>query len=234
MIHEIESIYPMVTIPGADVVIGSDEGDPDELPVKGVHIDGFKVGTFPVTQELFYKITKDNPSFHKGDRYPVECVSWYDAVDFVNQLSIYCHLAPYYKINKNVQDNINANPQDKLKWQICELGTNGFRLLSEYEWEYVAADSSFGQAWSEINSNGISHEVGLKAPNCFGLYDMLGNVSEWCFNWYTDTIEPDGYYKVHKGGSWYDDPFPIRKSYRGAYNPYWKNHTIGFRLGRNL
>lgn len=234
MIHEIEHIYPMNTIPEAKVVIGSEVGDPDELPLKEVYIKGFKIGIYPVTQELFQIINKENPSFHKGDKFPVECVSWYDAVEFANQLSIYCKLRPYYNIKKNIQDKKNANPQDKMKWEIIELETNGFRLLSEYEWEYAAADTSLNEAWSELNSNGQTHNVGLKRSNSFGLYDMLGNVSEWCFNWYTDAIEPDGYYKVHKGGSWYDDPFPLRKSYRGAYNPYWKNHTIGFRLAQSL
>lgn len=228
------SNYKLVEIPSGRALIGSEDGDMDEKPVKEAHVKGFLIGAYPVNQELYIKVTKCNPSFHKGDRLPVECVSWYDAIEFANQFSLFEGIEPYYKIIKNSGFSDSLNPNDKMKWQVITCNNKGYRLLTEEEWEYAAQGSTFKEAWSEANSNGKTRDVGSLKPNNFGVFDMLGNVSEWCYDWYTDILEPERYYKTHRGGSWYDDPFPIRVSYRGAYNPYWKNHTIGFRLGKTI
>lgn len=229
-----DKIYPLVKIPSGEVIIGSEEGDIDEKPVRKVNVDEFLVGIYPVTQELYSIVTGCNPSFHKGDKLPVECVSWYDAVEFANQLSLLEGIDPYYTIEKHCKNPESLNPNDKMKWNIIPNNNRGYRLLMENEWEYAAKGAIYGEAWSEKNSSGSTHIVGELKPNNFGLFDILGNVSEWCFDWYTDVLEPERYYKAHRGGSWYDDPFPVRITYRGAYNPYWKNHTIGFRVGKSI
>lgn len=228
------SDYKLVKVPTGRVILGSDIGDMDEKPVREVSISGFLVGAYPVTQELYYNVTKCNPSFNKGENLPVECVSWYDAVEFANQLSFLEGVEPYYSIDKQGTNPESLNPNDKMKWVVIPRDNRGYRLLMEDEWEYAAQGVTCEDAWYEENSRGKTQPVGSLKPNKFGLYDMLGNVSEWCYNWYTDVLEPERYYKSHRGGSWYDDKFPIRVTYRGAYNPYWKNHTIGFRLGKSL
>jgi formylglycine-generating enzyme required for sulfatase activity len=140
-----------------------------------VEISPFLLAKFPVTQELYFAITNEDPSTIKGNRYPVETVTWEEAVSFCNKLSIQMGLNPCYAI-----------PEEKEEI-VFDKTANGFRLPSEAEWEYACKAGTTGIrygelndiAWYKENSQKVTHIVGQKQANAWGLYDMLGNV--WGF-----------------------------------------------------
>jgi len=130
------------------------------------------------------------------------------------------------------------------------LGTDSLRLPTEAEWEYACRAGTTGArygklgevAWYEDNSDGETHRVGTKAPNAWGLYDMLGNVWEWCQDWHgsypsgpvTDPTGPStGSYRVYRGGSWDFDAGGVRAAYRGGDSPGYRNGYLGFRVARD-
>jgi formylglycine-generating enzyme required for sulfatase activity len=166
----------------------------------------------------------DNPSHFKGDNLPVERVSWEDCQEFIKRLSI--------------QTGIR------------------FRLPTEAEWEYAARGGQYSKhnkyaganddaksdyIWLKENSQSQSHEVKTKLPNELELYDMCGNISEWCSDWYFNSyanngerVNPQGpasgVAKVYRGGSWDDKPMNCRVSKRFSMNPIFKNKLVGLRL----
>lgn len=168
------------------------------------------------------------PSHFKGDNLPVERVSWNDCQAFIQ------------KLNR------------------MALGVGIFRLPTEAEWEYACRagtttqfywgdDPNYSQigdyAWYWDNSGIRTHEVGLKLPNAWGLYDMSGNVWEWCQDWWSslypsgDQVDPtgeeSGSYRVLRGGDWgYYSPWNCRSAYRGRYDPGSRGDDGGFRLAR--
>jgi len=169
-------------------------------------ISPFQMDVFPVTQDLYEKIMGEdkNPSKFKGSDLPVENVSWFDAVQFCNQLSEKLGYKKVYTI-----DGENVKPDFK---------ANGFRLPTEAEWEYACRAGTNGErygdideiAWYDKNSNNSTQGVGKLKPNAWGLYDMLGNVWEWCWDWYGDYPKGNrkdwhgpgaGSYRVFRGGS---------------------------------
>ena len=130
------------------------------------------------------------------------------------------------------------------------LGTASLRLPTEAEWEYACRAGTTGArygklgevAWYEDNSDGETHRVGTKAPNAWGLYDMLGNVWEWCQDWHgsypsgpvTDPTGPStGSYRVYRGGSWDFAAGGVRAAYRGGDSPGYRNVDLGFRVARD-
>jgi formylglycine-generating enzyme required for sulfatase activity len=138
----------------------------------------FLINATEVTQDAYQKVVGVNPSSHVGGSLPVENVSWYDAVRYCNQLSADSGFDQCY---------------DTTAWS-CDLSKNGFRLPTEAEWlfayeagypgKYYWGDTMDGRyVWYGLNSNGQTHGVGAKLPNNFGLYDMAGNVWEWCYDW---------------------------------------------------
>lgn len=197
-----------------------------------------------VTQQLYEIVMGENPSYFKGDREPpaegenqskrpVENVSWYDAIYFCNKLSVIFGLDPAYSVDGET---------DVTKWNYYNmrvelkrnLKANGFRLPTLAEWQYAAkAGEDFNYAgsnnidevaWYEGNSNDKTHEVGKKKANGYGLYDMCGNVWEWCWDVYRYNSD----FRYIRGGSWGTTDDAYRKvDYHKADD---QRHSIGFRI----
>jgi len=211
-----------------------------ERPVHTVTLTrGFQIQTTEVTQGQYQRVMGKNPSRFSscGLDCPVDKVSWNDAIDFANALSKKEGLEPAY-----------SGVDDGVRW---DRAANGYRLPTEAEWEYAAgagqatlyAGSSEPSevAWMAANSGERTHSVGGKQSNGWGLYDMSGNVWEWCWDWFgaytrssSDPVgAPSGLYRVMRGGSWYVGPERARvvardRSYGGARY----GGIIGFRLVR--
>ena len=230
-------------VEGGAFLMGSIDRRDNEKPVRSVTVSGFWMGICPVTQREWRNVMGNNPSHFKGDDHPVERVSWHDAVEYVNRKSLLDGLAPAYDVNgKNVEWN---------------RGTNGYRLPTEAEWEYAArgghgspgdyaysgSDDAGEVAWHAKNSDGSTHPARGKKPNALGLYDMSGNVWEWCWDWYSDRYPsaaqadpagaPLGSRRVLRGGGWYFLAASARCSYRHRYEPPVRDYVNGFRLVRS-
>ena len=210
-----QSGVEMVLIPGGEFFMGSDRGNPDEAPAHKVRVSAFLIDKFEVTHEMFTKAQLPNPShWQDNPRKPVERVRWRDAKLYCNERSLLEKLKPCYNEKSADFD--------------CDYTANGYRLPTEAEWEYACRAGTDGPydfaqadklrqfAWFADNANARTHPVGEKKPNRWGVFDMSGNVSEWC----EDVYSP-GYYKesppidpvgppspgkdvkrVMRGGSW--------------------------------
>ena len=216
-----------IYVPGGKFMMGDIFGDGAEFnneyesPVHEVELGGFYIGKYPVTQGEWEAVMGDNPStFKEGDRYPVEEVSWYDAQEFSKKL-----------ISKNNE-----------RYQ--------FRLPTEAEWEYAARSGGKKEkcagsndvdavAWYGENSGSTTHPVGKKLSNGLGIYDMNGNVWEWCqdrFGHYqsgfvTDPTGPSsGPTRVFRGGSWNSYAGSCRSAFRSNGSPGNRSDDLGFRL----
>lgn len=219
----------MVYVLGGTFAMGSDDSvaDFNESPIHNVTLSSYYIGKYEVTQELWTAVMGSNPSNFSGTNLPVEKVSWNDCQDFIA------------KLNK--------------------LTGKTFRLPTEAEWEYAARGGQKSKgykysgsyiidyvAWYDGNSDNKTHAVGTKAPNELGIYDMSGNVWEWCLDWdgsYTSDAQTDptgaasGSYRVIRGGSWDSYAQGCRCSFRYSYNPdgedygdYWNYGCGGLRL----
>jgi len=209
----------------------------ENMEIKSKLEKDYQICKHQVTQKLYHDIMEANPSEWDGNKvpkgtdtsnFPVESVSWYDAVLFCNRLTEKLKKEKYYTIDG---ENVTINE-----------GANGFRLPTEAEWEYAARGAkqskSFSYAgcdsdaelkyyaWYWENSDYRTHPVGQLKPNELGLYDMSGNVWEWCEDWYKD----EGYSRVLRGGSWCGNAEDCRVSRRGNPRPGRREDSIGFRL----
>lgn len=204
---------------GATPEQGSDAFD-DERPVHQVTLNNYYIGKNEVTQELWQAVMGNNPSKFKGNRKPVENISWSDCQDFVTKLSA--------------------------------ITGKKFRLPTEAEWEFAArggiknhgykysgnnAPDNF--VWYGSNTYGSTHDVGTKKPNDLGIYDMSGNVAEWCYDGYgefssTSQTNPvcssNEYSYVHRGGGWDSKVIYCRISYRGSSSKDFRFHNLGLRV----
>ncbi|MDI6402490.1 SUMF1/EgtB/PvdO family nonheme iron enzyme [Balneolaceae bacterium ANBcel3] len=192
------------------------------MPVHEVELDDFYIGKYPVTQAQWKAVMGTNPCHFYGDDRPVEKVNWEDAQQFIRKLSI--------------------------------LTGKSFRLPTEAEWEYAARGGQMSQGyiysgsdnlddvgWFEDNSGAETHPVGQKKPNELGIYDMSGNVYEWCNDWYhseyykkSSPRNPQGPskgdFRLFRGGSWRIGSDYCRCAYRASSFPgYWFSY-VGFRL----
>ena len=209
--------------------------------ISGGDISDFWIGQYEVTQKLYTSVMGNNKSFFKGDNLPVEQVSWFDAVEFCNRLSKKTGLEPYYNIDKINDDPDNKNTAT-IKWTVTIIGNaDGFRLPTSAEWELAARGNSNKKkfvseymdedhCWFRNNSEGKTHPVGRKKPNANGIYDICGNVWEWCFDWHPSyyglhRIIRDGHYNLDKDQVGYNSI-----DYR---SPHLSFGFTGIRLARN-
>ncbi|MDR6891005.1 MULTISPECIES: formylglycine-generating enzyme family protein [Variovorax] len=214
----------MVTLPAGLIAMRDDRIG----RVWSVQMESFELATTPITQQAYEAVTGGKPSAFEGADCPVESVSWFDAVQFCNQLSETCGLEPVYLVR---------DQEVRLKQM---SSSPGFRLPSEAEWEYACRagtrEARYGKlgdiAWYRKNAAGRSQPVGLKGPNAWGLHDMLGNVWEWC----SDQYDPEvyGLYRVFRGGGWADDERGCLASNRRRSHPTFTIDDLGFRIARSL
>lgn len=219
----------MVFVEGGSFTMGctseqGDDCDDDEKPAHRVTLDGFYISKHEVTQGQWEFVMGNNPSYFSGcSNCPVEQVSWNDVQEFIRKL--------------------NAKTGKR------------FRLPTEAEWEYAARGGAKSRGYKYSGSNSLSsvdwyyensgdrtHEVGQKQPNELGIYDMSGNVWEWCSDWYGDYSSSSqtnpkgpsyGEYRVVRGGSWLDDRRDCRVSYRYNNAPDTRRNYAGFRLSQD-
>ncbi|MCB9267773.1 MAG: formylglycine-generating enzyme family protein [Lewinellaceae bacterium] len=224
----------MILVEGGTFMMGSEDKEAydDEKPIHEVALDSFYIGKYPVTQALWKAVMSDdnNPSYFKGADRPVEQVSWEDAQEFLQKLN--------------------------------GLMGRSYRLPTEAEWEYSARGGQNSEGykyagsnklkevgWYSDNSHGETNIVGLKYPNELGVYDMSGNVREWCQDWYSGNYYeechrqgkvynpqgPDqGTSRVLRGGSWFSSPLRCRCASRFSNAPRLRHRGHGFRLCLSL
>lgn len=212
-------INNMVYVSGGTFIMGGDESS-DQTPTHSVTLSSYYICKYEVTQALWRAVMGSNPSKFKGDNLPVEQVSWNDCQTFINRLNNY-------------------------------TGRN-FRLPTEAEWEFAARGGNYSRHYKYSGSNYISdvarycdnsgnrtHPVGTKQANELGLYDMSGNVYEWCSDWdgsYSSYSQSDptgpnsGSCRVERGGSWYGYAWSCRSSNRFSFPPGIRNFDLGLRL----
>lgn len=226
--------FKMVVVEGGTFTMGAtaeqgSDADENESPAPQVTLSSYSIGETEVTQALWKAVVGSNPSTFKGDlQRPVECVSWNDCQTFITKLN--------------------------------RLTGMTFRLPTEAEWEYAARGGKRSKGYKYAGSNTIgdvawyydnsyavgssspdygTHAVATKSPNELGLYDMSGNVWEWCQDWYghysseaqmNPTGPASGYYRIFRGGMWAGDAWCCRVSYRNFFYPSWDTYSLGLRL----
>jgi formylglycine-generating enzyme required for sulfatase activity len=235
----------MVVIPGGSFEMGGKGAGPDEMPVHKVSISPFLMDRCEVVQEEFKKYQFPDPSHFKGTKQPLDQINWTDAATYCNERSRAEGLKPCY---------------NEKTWE-CDFSADGYRLPTEAEWEYACragSDTQYGfgnsagslkdYAWYTENSSATTHPVGQKKPNAWGLYDMHGNVAEWCNDRYSQTYyqqspdkDPrgptDGKERALRGGAWNSSADSCRSAYRtsdpSTDDTCLANDAIGFRCVRN-
>ncbi|MEC5307066.1 formylglycine-generating enzyme family protein [Bacillus thuringiensis] len=222
LIQLIDSL--MVNIPAGEVVLRDDRIKKEWL----VQIQPFLLAKYAVTMELYDAITNSTLNNFVKNHKPVVNISWNDAITFCNVLSKKAGLKEYYSISDGGQI------------VRCKLDSNGYRLPSEAEWQYACKAGTTGYtygklhdiAWYNENSNGHIHDVGQKEPNAWGLYDMLGNVWEWCYDLYDEKVY--GSYRIFRGGSWAEVARGCGATCRRRSHPTFHIEDLGFRLARSI
>ncbi len=240
----------LVLIKGGSFEMGSEGFEKNETPIHTVNLNSYYILNTEITQEEYRAVTGHNFSNNKGAKLPVEEVSWYDAVVFCNMLSDACDLNPAYSLNgsKNVADwgsvpRIDSTSEEKTLWNSieCDFSADGYRLPTEAEWEYAAGASEAPDfattSWYKENSGALTHAVAEQSPNKNGLYDMNGNVWEWCQDWYGWYAHADGVKdvdnsgrKIRRGGSVLSDEVFCRNANRASSVPELRGVDLGFRI----
>lgn len=230
-------LLPLVKVATGKYQMGGESGSDNSLPKHWVALDEFWIGQYPVTQAQWQAVMGENPSYFSGKNRPVEQVSWHDCQKFLEKLN---------------QLPIEGDGQEGI-----------FRLPTEAEWEYAArggkdhwqedllyagSNDLANVAWYDENSPQQTMPVGLKQPNPLGIYDMSGNVWEWCQDVYNESFYASPAAKkrnpinngsnesnrVLRGGSWNYGSYDCRPSYRLRYVPNGRSNFYGFRFSRTL
>jgi formylglycine-generating enzyme required for sulfatase activity len=242
----------MVYLSGGDFMMGNDRGNPDEAPAHKVKLSAFLMDKFEVTQEMFKQAQLPNPShWQENPRKPVERVRWRDAKRYCNERSLLEQLQPCY--HEKAPD-----------WD-CNYSASGYRLPTEAEWEYACRAGTAGSydfervdklrqySWFSEDSDQKTHVVGQKKPNGFGIYDLYGNVSEWCEDVYSPTYYKDSplndplgppspgkdVKRVIRGGNWKSSAEQCRATARqgertGDTDACFSTDFCGFRCVRRI
>ena len=217
-----------IFVQGGTFQMGSNDGDSDEKPVHSITVSDFYIGKYEVTQKEWKDIMGKNPSYFKGDNLPVEQVRWNDVQKFIKKL--------------NIKTGGNFRLPTEAEWEYAARGGNKSVTLSGVEgYKYSSSNDIGSVAWYTSNSSSKTHPVGLKNANELGIYDMSGNVYEWCNDWYDTNYYKNspknnpqgassGAYRVYRGGSWYLHAEYCRVAYRSNNYPGDFISYLGFRL----
>ena len=217
----IKEIPGMVFVKGGTFEMGSNYGSSNEKPIHTVTVDDFYIGKYEVTQKQWKEIMGSNPSYFKGDNLPVESVSWNDVQQFIK------------KLNKKTGQNYRLPTE--AEWEYAARG--GVETIHESSQTKYAGSNNIGDVAS--NSGSKTHTVGTKQANELGIYDMSGNVWEWCSDWYGSYSSgsqnnpqgaTSGSRRVNRGGSWYYIAMICRVADRYYRSPDDRRSYMGFRL----
>ena len=217
--------FEMVRVEGGTFRMGAtseqeDEADGDEKPVHSVTLSSYYIGKTEVTQALWQAVMDSNPSYFKGADLPVEFVSWNDCQEFIQKL--------------NSLTGRNFRFPTEAEWEFACRGGN-----NSCGYKYSGSNNLDSVAWYDDNSDGQTHPVATKAPNELGIYDMSGNVWEWCGDWYANYTSnsqsnpsgpQSGSCRVIRGGGWDYVVWGCRLSFRFRFNPTYRIHFLGLRL----
>ena len=250
----------LVEVPGGSLKIrkhGSERQiDVDTYLLANIPVTFWKFGLYLYATSGNKGLDDKKPSWGIEGDHPAINISWYDAIEYCNWLSEVYGLEPAYKINKRSRDTNNNNENDEARWLVTQIPqAGGFRLPTEAEWEFAAqggleskkfkyAGSNVGEevCWHDKNSINRTHPVGKLKPNELGLFEMSGNVLEWCQDWHGRQPKelpkgfsgpPYGSYRILRGGAWDSYDHVCQTHIRDASNPDLRGDNVGFRLARN-
>ena len=219
----------MILVPGGAFLMGSDDGEADEKPIHSVTLSSFYIGKYEVTQKQWREVMGKDPinlKFAGCDNCPVERVSW-------NEVQIYLQ-----KLNSKT-GKIYRLPTEA-EWEFAARGGKGSNSNT-----YSGSNHIGAEAWFLGNSESKTHSIGGKKANELGVYDMTGNVWEWCNDWYDDNYYSSstsenpkgpttGSYRVYRGGGWNDTPLFCRVTRRGDNAPSDSSGDLGFRVALSI
>ena len=218
----------MVFVNGGTFIMGNNKANTNEKPEHKVTLHDFYIGKYEVTQAQWRAVMHTSPSvFSRCDDGPEENISWNEVQIFIRKINALT--GKHYRLPTEAE------------WEYAAKGGN-----KSVGYQYSGSDNISRVAWMADNSNAVTHPVGQKQGNELGIFDMCGNVWEWCADWYDEQFfsKPDaqmpnpggpasGTFRIVRGGSWYSNDYCSRPTYRDAFIPHGRSINIGFRLARD-